>query len=351
MNDEASSSVTLYDVSRLCKVSIATVSRVINNSDKVKPDTRDRVREAMKQLGFRPNSAARALAGQQTRTMGVILPDISSGFYAHVLKGIDRALAEKGFHALTMFSHDLEDEKALTHRILDERRVDALILMNLELPDSFIEEIAESRTPLVLLDRPSSIRKISSVSINNEQGIKNAMAYLARECGYRNVGVISGPPGTYDADQRLMACHRFARRYGLCIPPGFIVNGSFDHDAAYAVMDSWIREGKKLPDAMIALNDVMAIGCWNACRHHNISVPEELGIIGFDDVEYARLLGLTTVHVPLVEMGIKAAELAIAACDQVSPARMIMMDTELMIRSTCRRREDAPPARKKKEKK
>jgi len=336
MKKDATSKVTLYEVSRFCRVSTATVSRVINNSDKVKPDTRNRVRDAMKQLGFRPNSAARALAGHQTRTMGVILPDISSGFYAHVLKGIDRALAARGYHALTMFSHDLEDEKALTHRILDERRIDALILMNLELPDSFIEEIADSRTPLILLDRPSPLREISSVSINNEQGIKSLMAYLGRDCGYRTMGIITGPPGTYDADQRLMACHRYARRYGLAIPSGYIANGRFDHDTAYSIMDDWIRSGKKRPDVIVALNDVMATGCWNACRHHQLAVPEDIGVVGFDDVEYARLLGLTTVHVPLAEMGVKAAELALAACDQSAPTQNVLLNTTLKIRSTCR---------------
>lgn len=338
MKSGTHSSATLYDVSRLSGVSIATVSRVINNSPLVKDDTRDRVNQAMRTLGFRPSHAARALAGHQTKTMGVILPDISSGFYAQVLKGIDLELAKHDYHVLTTFSHSAEDEKALTHRILNEQRTDALILMNLELPDSFIQEISRYGVPLVLLDRPSHLQDISSVSINNDLGINQILTFLSQSCGYRTLGIVTGPPGTYDADSRLAACYRQAANYGLRILPEYVENGNFNYDRSFDIMYKWIAAKKPLPDAIIALNDLMAIGCINACRKCGIDIPGEIGIVGFDDIESSTFLGLTTAQVPLIEMGTRAAELAIAACDPQNSPRHVVIDTTLMIRSTCRNR-------------
>lgn len=336
----AHANVTLYDVSRHSGVSIATVSRVINNSPLVKDATRDKVNQAMRQLGFRPSYAARALAGHQTKTMGVILPDMSSGFYAQVLKGIDLELAKHDFHVLTTFSHSADDEKTLTHRILNEQRTDALILMNLELPDNFIREITHYGIPLILLDRPSMIENISSVSINNELGIEQILEHLSRTCGYRTLGIISGPPGTFDADKRLAACQLQAEKFGMRILPGFMENGNFDYDSGFDIMMNWIDAKKPLPDAIIALNDLMAIGCINACRERGIDIPGTIGVVGFDDIESSRFLGLTTVHVPLIEIGTRAAELAMAATHTKSPARHVVIDTTLVVRSTCRKRDN-----------
>lgn len=336
MKQESHPNVTLYDVSRHSGVSIATVSRVINNSTLVKEVTRNRVNNSMRQLGFRPSHAARTLAGHQTKTMGVILPDISSGFYAHVLKGIDLELAKHDFHVLTTFSHNVEDEKSLTHRILYEQRTDALILMNLELPDTFIEEVAGYGIPLVLLDRPSRMDQISSVSINNDQGIKQIINHMARICGYKTLGIITGPEGTYDADMRLTACRQHAEELGIRILPEFIENGNFNYDSSFQIMQNWLTRKKPLPDAVIALNDLMAVGCINACREYSMPVPGKLGIAGFDDIESAQFLGLTTVQVPLIEMGTRAAELAIAACDPENPPQHVLLDTTLIVRSTCR---------------
>ena len=336
--NHGSENVTFYEVSRRCGVSTATVSRVLNNSPKVRPETRQRVLAAMQQLSYQPNHAARALAGQQSHAIGVILPEIASGFYAHVLRGIDRALAVHGFHVLTTFCHDRADEKVLAQRMLGERRVDGLILMSLKGPDIRIAEIAQQGGPLVLLDRPSSVRGVGSVSIHNAQGVRLALTHLAQDCGYRSIGLLTGPAGTYDADARLAACRRYAGDCGLSFRPEFVADGAFDAGRAQDLVGRWLEGRTRRPEAIFAHNDEMAIGALNACRERGVRVPEDIGVIGFDDAESARLIGLTTVNVPLMLMGFRAGELMLAACRGETPFQRIRLNTSLVIRTTCRRR-------------
>lgn len=327
--------VTLFDVSREAGVSSATVSRVLNGQPLVKEQTRKRVEEAMRTLGYRPSHAARVLAGQRTHTLGVIFPEIDTGFFAVVLRGIDRQAAAGGYHVLTAFSRGEKDELEQVDRFLRERRVDALILMNISLPPSYVKQLQKSDLPVILLDRPVRGRRLHSISLDNIQGARDSVLHLARAHRVRRLGVITGPLDNYDSQQRLKGCRAAAAACGITLRPDWMACGDFSEDGGYRVMQSWLKRKGALPQAVMALNDAMAIGAWQALREHGRNVPDDVRLTGFDDNQMARFLDLTTVHVPMRELGEAAARAAVASIKGDPAARRHVLPTRLVIRRSC----------------
>ncbi len=327
--------ITLFDVSREAGVSSATVSRVLNGQPLVKEQTRKRVEEAMRSLGYRPSHAARVLAGQRTHTLGVIFPEIDTGFFAVVLRGIDRQAAADGYHVLTAFSRGEKDELEQVDRFLRERRVDALILMNIALPPSYVKQLRNSDLPVVLLDRPVRGRHLHSISLDNIQGARDSVLHLARVHRVRRLGVITGPLDNYDSQQRLKGCRAAATASGIALRPDWMACGDFTEDGGYCVMQGWLKRKRPLPQAVMALNDAMAAGAWQALREHGRRVPDDILLTGFDDNQMAHFLDLTTVRVPMRELGEAGARAAIDGIKDRKSARRDILPTHLVIRTSC----------------
>lgn len=325
---------TLDDVCKRAQVSTATVSRVINQSPLVTERTRVRVMEAMHELGYTPSFAARTLARQRTELIGVVFPAIASGFFTEVLRGIDEVAAERRYHLMTVFSHGREDEQKLIARLLLERRVDALILMNLLLPDDFVRGLSNHGVPVVLIDRPVENANLASVVIDNFAGAASAMAHLFQH-GYQKIAVIGGPGDSYDALRRLAGCQHAVREAGRSLPAELVWRGGFDEETGAAATRKWIESGRDLPDAIFALNDAMALGALGVLTERGIRVPRDIALVGFDDTESARHVGLTTVRVPMLEMGRAAAEFAVAGILNQKSQRRRVLATELMVRRSC----------------
>ena len=329
-------SVTLYDISEKAGVSTATVSRVINDSPVVTERTRLKVMKIIEELHYHPNPAARSLAGQTTQTLGVLFPDLDSGFYTEVLLGIDGEAAQRGYHLMTGFSHGEEDEERMVRHYLASRRIDALIVMNLTFSNAFLTELSESAAmPIVLLDRPFPGSRMVSVSMNNEQGAEMAVRHLVSTHGYRDLCVIRGPRNNYDTEGRMVGVCRAAERLNIHIPDDRIVDGDYTEDSGFEAMDRMIRAGQKLPDAVFAMNDAMALGALSALTASGIRVPEQVAVIGFDDIISARHMRLSSVKVPMREMGRIAAQLALQGVAGKEEPLSRVVDLELAIRSTC----------------
>jgi LacI family transcriptional regulator len=325
---------TLHDVCRQAGVSTATVSRVSNQSPLVTEQTRARVLEAMRSLGYRPSHAARTLARQRTELLGVVFPEIASGFFTEVLSGIDQVAARHNFHLMTAFSHGLEDEEQFVTRLLLERRVDALILMNLLLSDDFIKRAAQYGTPIALIDRPVDGSDLFAVSMDNEGGAQIAMNHLLGH-GYRKLAIITGPTENYDAQQRLEGCKKAVQRAGLAPADFQTWPGGFNEASGRAAVHEWLANDRSLPQAIFAANDAMAFGALSALREKGIRVPHDIALIGFDDSEAARHLQLTSVRVPMREMGGVAAEVAIQQISSRQPQARRMLPTSLVVRRSC----------------
>ncbi len=337
-----SSSRTLHDVSRHLGVSTATVSRVLNGSDKVRQDTRDRVLRAIHDLGYTRNYAARALARQRTDTLGVIFPNIDSGFFSEVLKGIHEVASLADFHLMVAFSRSTTDEPDLVGEYLQGGRVDGLILMNLDMPEGFVRDTTRQRLPIVLVDRPVSGAEVATVSLDNIAGACDAVSHLLGH-GYRRIAVIKGPDGTFDSEQRWIGCQRAFAQAGMAVDPELVWDGDFHKRSGYERVKMWLSAGKALPDAIFALNDAMAIGAMEALREFGLSAPQDVAIVGFDDIEAAPLLGLSTVRSPMREMGREAARALIELLRSGETRTNRVLTTCFVARGTCGRHETADP--------
>lgn len=329
-------SVTLYDISEKAGVSTATVSRVINNSPLVTEKTREKVMKVIEELQYHPNPAARSLAGQTTQTLGVLFPDFDSGFYTEVLLGIDEEAAQRSYHIMTGFSHGVEDEERMVRNYLFSRRMDALVVMNLTFSKAFLQELADSaRIPVILLDRPFEGEHMASISMNNEQGAEKAIHHLVGTHGYRDLCIIRGPAGNYDSEGRMRGIRRAAEQLGLHIPQERIIDGDYTEHSGFQAMNNMIRSDGTLPEAVFALNDAMALGVLSALSAAGVRVPEEVAVMGFDDIISARHMRLSTVKIPMREMGRYAAHAALQCVMDKEPPTSRVVDLELTIRSTC----------------
>lgn len=322
---------TVLDVSRKSGVSTATVSRVINQSAHVSPATRVRVLKAIEKLGYMRNHSARALARQCTDTIGVVFPGIDSGFFSEVLKGINEYAASRDYHLMVAFSEGTDGRIA---EYLQAGRVDALILMNLGMSDQFVRQASQRELPIVLIDRPVKDARVASVMIDNQSGADAAMSHLLG-LGYKRIAILNGPDGTIDAEQRFEGCQTAAKRAGYKLDKSLIWPGNFFWKSGYELMNNWLDSGKPLPDAMFALNDPMAMGVMEAMHEHGLTVPDDMALVGFDDVQAARYLGLTTVHSPMREMGRVASEAAINLVTGGRTQLEQVLPTELVVRRSC----------------
>ena len=327
-------SATLNDICAATGLSKATVSRVLNDSPLVREDTRKRVLLAMEELDYHPSSAARALAGQGTKTIGVFSPYVGSGFFTELLMGMNRVAGESGFHVMTAFGHGGRDERDLLKRFIRERRVDALIVLNLDLPGSFLAEIRGGRMPMVVVDTPAVEDGIPSVSIDNRSGTDAVASHLL-EHGYRDIAVFTGPGDGYDSRERLLGCRAALARAGCDLPARRILSGDFTMKSGRALVEDLLSAPGGFPEAIVCLNDAMALGALGVMRERGMEVPRDVALAGFDDCEAAALVGLTTVNVPLFDMGREAALLALASLEEDMSGRHTVIPSRLVVRETC----------------
>jgi len=301
---------TLYDVCNKTGLSTATVSRVINGSSKVSEKTRQIVLKAMKELDYQPNQAARMLAGKKTDTIGVVFPEIDNGFYVQVLRGIDDVARETKLHLLTAFYHDPDGLRDTLLSLASRGRTDALILMNNSLSDEQVRQTVKNNVPLVLIGHSIEASTLFDVvGIDNTNGAFMAVMHLFEQ-QRKNPLVITGPFDNFDSIQRLNGTRMAYEKMGHDFPAIPVLEGDFTYESGESVMNEYL-EDHSLPDAIFAFNDRMALGAIEALQKRGCNIPEEVAVVGFDDSEIALYAGLTTVHVPMRDIGRKAANLAI----------------------------------------
>jgi len=323
---------TLYDVSRLSGVSSATVSRVFGSKTRVSDPIRKRVLEAAKQLSYEPSHAARALAGRRTLTLGAIFPEIASGFYADVLAGIDEVAAENGFDVLASFVGKHRSKPELVKRLLRQGRVDALLLLNLD--DSLdLEPESIGQLPIVLIDHEIAGSGLPVVGMDNIGGAEAMVEHLFEQ-GHRRIAVVTGPAGNFDSDQRLLGYRRASTRLGLTLDHKLIWNGAFTLASGARAVREHLDSKQPLPDAIFCLNDPMAIGVLNELQRSGVSVPGEVALAGYDNVEAAAHLSLTSIACPMRLMGQMAARWAVELITRNEKPVTHRLQVRLVVRSS-----------------
>lgn len=319
-------SVTIRDVAAKAGVSVATVSRVFNRKGPIKEDTMRRVMEIAAELQYVPHAGARSLSTRSTRTIGVVLPDLHGEFFSEVIRGIDLAARAEGYHLLLSGSHaDREEMRAVVQAV--RGLVDGLIVMSPDLEPSALVADLPNGLPVVLLN--ARVGGHPSVTIDNSGGARDVVRHV-HSLGHRRIAFIGGPQHNVDAEQRRRGYRAAMKELALEVlehDGHFTEESGFDAGRTIASM-------KKRPSAVFAANDAMAIGALSAFREAGLRIPEDVALVGFDDIPIARFLTppLTTVKVPIAELGRKGFELLANGDDARRAAKLT---TSLVVRRSC----------------
>lgn len=302
---------TIKEVSRRARVSISTVSRVLNGTVPVSAAMRDRVLAAVRELDYRPNAFARGLVTNRSGGIGVAVNDLASPFFGLLIRGVELEAEAAGMHLLVSSGHaDAAKERAALEFLLD-RRSDALVVHAEALPDEDLIEFMERPTPLVLVGRQLPARLDRCVYLDNEAGGRLATAHLL-ERGHRSIAHIAGPDNFPDARARLRGYRTALTAAGIAYDERLVARADFHEDGGYRAMRELLARGVPLT-AVFSANDQMAAGVLQALREASLRIPEDVSVVGYDDVLLARYLhpALTTIRQPLEEMGRAATRIAL----------------------------------------
>jgi LacI family transcriptional regulator len=326
--------VTIKEVAREARVSVATVSRALNEKDTVRVETRRRVHRAAEKLRYAPHGAARSLITRQTHTLGVLLPDLFGEFFSELIRGIDLAARRRGYHVIVSGSHSDRAETREMVRAM-RGRVDGLLVLSADLDASELEANLPVEFPVVLLNGTGN-GIFDAIGIDNYGGA-SAMVRHVIGLGHGRIAFVAGPPKNRDAAERLRG-FRDAMG-GASGASALEIPGDFREETGYRAAARILRSRLR-PTAVLAANDAMAIGLLAAFRERHLRVPEDIALTGFDDIPIARYMTppLTTVSVPIADLGIRAAARLFRALDgnDVSRTRQEeILPTSLVLRASC----------------
>lgn len=301
----------MKDVALQAKVSLSTVSYVLNNNGPVSAERRNRVLNAVRELNFIPNESARSLKRQTAATIGLVIPDLSNPFFSTLGSGVVHACALRDVLVVLCSSDSPEETESGNARLLRSKRVDGVVYLTgfHESPTSLLE--LQSLGPVVLVDERVTGVDLPAVVAEGRRGAREVALHVA-ELGHRLFGCIAGPTALWTADQRLAGYREALAMRGLDPDSMTIRVGDYRLESGYQLAAELLNTPQHLrPTALLCANDMMAIGAVEYCRSAGLRVPQDVSIVGFDDVPMAQLLSprLTTVRQPAYEMGVAAADL------------------------------------------
>jgi LacI family transcriptional regulator len=298
---------TIYEVSRLAGVSLATVSRVMNNSARVTDKTRQKVLAAMQELGYRPSSIAQSLASNRTNSVGILVPELHGPFFGTMLSGIEAELRSAKKHVIITVGHSEEDKEIDGIEFLMSRNCDALILHVDAVSDDYLVRLSRNATPVVVINRFVPGMADNCINLDNEYG-----GYLAAkallERGHRDLAYISGPHWKKDANERLAGHRKAMTEFGAPLNEQLIYEGDFHESGGTDGMAYLMRQGIPF-SALICANDEMAAGAMVVARENGLNIPDDMSVVGFDNVIFSHFTypKLSTVDYPVNDMGRMAA--------------------------------------------
>ena len=298
---------TIYEVSKLVGVSVATVSRVINGSSRVSERTREKVLSAMEALDYKPNPIAQSLASNRSDCVGVLVPEVHGPVFGAMLSGIEAELRTAGKFTIFATGHNLEAKEREAIRFLLNRNCDALIMHVEALADAFIHKQAHEGPPLLIMNRVVSGLEDRCISLDNEHGGYIATSMLL-EMGHRRIAYISGPLAWGDASARLAGHERALTQHGVEPDERLVIESNFHEVGGSEAMAELLRRDIPI-SAVVCANDEMAAGAMDTLRAHGVSIPDEVSLVGFDNAPLGRYLypKLSTINYPITEMGRMAA--------------------------------------------
>ncbi|WP_335976685.1 LacI family DNA-binding transcriptional regulator [Streptomyces sp. CA2R106] len=345
---------TVTDVARHAGVSTATVSRVMNGNYPVAAATRERVEASMRELGYVVNAHARALAGVSARTVGIVVNEVIDPFYAYIARGVEREATGGGRLCLVCCTQGDPQRELAFIELLHQRRADAVILVGGSVQDrAYVAELEQRAhalhadgSRLVLCGRPGigGDAPTAQVEYDNEGGAFAVTDHLLAQ-GHRRIVYLGGPPRLSTSRDRLAGHRRALKARGLTADPALVQHGPFSRSFGYRRMAELLDDGPEFT-AVFAANDIVAAGAAQAMEEAGVRVPKDVSLVGYDDIPVAQELRprLTTVHVPLEEMGRQAVRLALSDADgdgddwRAQPSGSVRLGTHIVVRDSV-----APP--------
>jgi LacI family transcriptional regulator len=329
---------TISDVAQKAGVSIATVSRVINETTPVTPETMQRVRDAIKELAYIPRAAARILASNRTETLGLLLPEIGGAFFSPLLRGIEAEAQMAGFDLLIhATSHIPHASTPVAHRPLGEHNTDGLLVFTQSIDEKEMSRLSAFNFPTVLLYQtsPSSLN-IPSVTIENKSGAKMIVEHLIQIHGRRRIVFLRGPEGNEDSEWRERGYHEALHANRIPFNPSLVAKGGFNEEEAQIAVQKLLIEGVEF-DAVFGGDDDTASGVISALIHAGKRVPQDVAVVGFDDLPIARYLrpALTTVRAPIEQVGREGVRQLVRLIRGQQAETLVLLQTEIVIRESC----------------
>lgn len=339
-NSDKSSNVTIIDVAREAGVSYSTVSRVVNNYEHVKPETRERVLTAMTRLGYVVNQQARSLRGGRSQVVGLLVPDVGNNYIGDIIRGIDAELAAHQYDLMLYTTHRQKSKESIYVATITRGLADGLLLLLPTNVEAYMASLQQQQFPHVLIDYQAVDNQFTStVQSTNFQGAYEATQYLI-ELGHRRIAYIIGQQEMECSLARLSGYRAALDDHGIDYDLKLIRSGDFFRLQGYEAAREFLTVNHP-PTAIFAANDLSAFGVMEAVRECGLSIPDDISIIGFDDILEAQQVhpSLTTVRQPLEEMGRVAARILLRRLEHPDlSGERVELPTKLIIRNSC-----APP--------
>ncbi len=331
--------VTIYDIAREAGVGIGTISRVLNNHPSVTPETRSRVIEVAQRLKYQPHTYAQRLARQHSETISAVIPFFTSYFFMEVLRGVQEKIVELGYDLVLYGVERTEQVENYISKALQRGKVDGILFFSMKMPERVQARLTESNLPVGLVDTLSP--GFDSISVANAEGAYAATTHLI-DLGHRMVGMISAQSISAPALERLQGYRRALESQGMQYSESLVKCGNntkldgFNRDSGYEAMMEFIKMGPEMPKAFFVSSDIQALGAIAALNENGLRIPEDVALVGFDDIELARHMKLTTMRQPMFQMGVLAIERLVAR--MANPKMEILHSTfspTLIVRESC----------------
>ncbi|HEX2419866.1 MAG TPA: LacI family DNA-binding transcriptional regulator [Micromonosporaceae bacterium] len=330
---------TIYDVARRAEVSAATVSRVLNGHPSVDPQLAERVRAAVTELDYRPSALARNLRRSRTSLWAVIISDVGNPFFTSLVRGVED-VAQSSAYSVVLCNSDEDPAKEANYVSVALAEQVAGVILSPSGQPAVAARLLDAGTPLVLIDRELRDVRADSVLVDNEHGAVEAVAHLLAN-GYQRIGCITGPESVSTARRRIRGYQQALADDGSHYDDSLVRYGDFRETGGYQAMAE-LLDLPEPPDAVFVANNLMAVGALECLRVRGVTVPDQVGVVGFDDLPWPGLVrpALTTVSQPTYELGRVAAQLLSERIeDRDREPTTVVLKTELQVRGTSRRPE------------
>lgn len=326
--------MNIRQVAKQAKVSTATVSRVINGSAPVSDKIAERVRRTIEKLDFYPNSHARTLGSGRSRIYGLIISDITNPFFPELVKSFEDIAVEHGQEVIVANTNYQLKRMEMCVRRMVERKVDCVAIMTSEMEPGLADILSQRGVPIVFLDTGTVGQRSSNIEVNYAKGIEDAIGHLA-SLGHTRIGFISGPEGLKSAAIRLVAFRNGMKRHKLTFVPTLVRSGDHRAEGGHAAMQHLLKL-KNPPTAVLGSNDLSAIGALGAIQEAGLRVPEDISIIGCDDIDLSVYIHppLTTIRIPRKELATRAFTALFAVSQDGETGRSYVVDAPLVLRGS-----------------